>query len=61
LRDLGVSEIVIHTNNPDKIGQLSKNGIKVIRSIALEIKPNKFNRKYLAAKKQKLGHKLSRV
>ncbi len=61
LRDLGVSEVVILTNNPDKIQQLKKNGIKIIKRVALEIKPNKFNKKYLIAKKQKLGHKLSLV
>lgn len=61
LNYLGVSEIVILTNNPDKIEQLEKKGIKIIKRIPLETKPNKFNKKYLIAKKMKLGHLLSKV
>jgi 3,4-dihydroxy 2-butanone 4-phosphate synthase/GTP cyclohydrolase II len=61
LDDLGVREIVILTNNPDKIGQLKKKGIKIISRMPLETKPNKFNKKYLIAKKLKLGHLLSKV
>lgn len=61
LQDLGVREIVILTNNPDKIAQLKKKGIKITKRIPLETKPNKFNKKYLIAKKLKLGHLLSNV
>lgn len=61
LHDLEISEIILLTNNPDKVQQLSEKGIKIIKRIGLEVKPNKFNRKYLMTKKQKLGHKLSRV
>lgn len=61
LRDLGVSEIIILTNNPDKIDQLKKRGIKIIKRVPLETKPNKFNKEYLKAKKEKLGHLLSKV
>ncbi len=61
LRDLGVSEIIILTNNPDKIDQLKKRGIKIIKHVPLETKPSKFNKKYLKAKKEKLGHLLSKV
>lgn len=61
LRDLGVSEIIILTNNPDKIEQLRKKGITIIKRIPLETKPNKFNKNYLKAKKIKLGHLLTKV
>lgn len=61
LRDLGTPEIIILTNNPDKIRQLIKNGIRIKKRVPLEIKPNKHNRKYLLAKKQKLGHNLTRL
>lgn len=61
LHDLDISEIVILTNNPDKVDQLSKSGIKIVKRIALEIKPNKYNEKYLNVKRSKLGHLLKKV
>lgn len=61
LHDLGVSEIILLTNNPDKIDQLEKNGIRITKRIPLETKPHKYNADYLKVKKQKLGHRLTVV
>lgn len=61
LKSLGIAKINLLTNNPDKIKQLEKNGITVIKRIPLETTPNKFNKFYLSTKKNKLGHKLTRV
>lgn len=60
LKDLGISYIELLTNNPLKITELEKQNIK-ITCVPLEIKPNVVNRSYLAAKKKKLGHRLSLV
>ena len=61
LKDLGITKISLITNNPDKVEQLTKSGIEVVHTIPLEIAPNKFNKKYLMTKKQKLHHKLTLV
>lgn len=61
IKDMGISEINLLTNNPDKKSQLSEFGIKVVERIPLEIKPNKTNLKYLRTKKSKLNHQLKFV
>ena len=61
LKDLGISRVKLLTNNPEKLKQLEKHGIKVVKRIPLEVKPHKINKRYLLAKKRKLGHKLQLV
>ncbi|MHA1303837.1 MAG: bifunctional 3,4-dihydroxy-2-butanone-4-phosphate synthase/GTP cyclohydrolase II [Candidatus Heimdallarchaeaceae archaeon] len=61
LKDLGINEIKILTNNPDKISKLEKYNIKVTQRIALEINPNEQNYAYLKAKQEKMGHLLNIV
>ena len=58
LADLGIKNIKLMTNNPKKIEGLEKYGIKVVERIPLIIKPTTTNKKYLEAKKNKLGHYL---
>jgi len=61
LTDLGITKIKLITNNPDKEAQLVHYAIDVVERIPLEIEPNKYNKKYLETKKQKLHHKLTLV
>jgi 3,4-dihydroxy 2-butanone 4-phosphate synthase/GTP cyclohydrolase II len=49
------------TNNPRKFVGLQGYGLAVSEAVPLEIPPNDSTRKYLKAKKDKLGHKLSSV
>jgi 3,4-dihydroxy 2-butanone 4-phosphate synthase/GTP cyclohydrolase II len=58
LADLGLTTIRILTNNPKKISGLEGFGLRVIEQVAIEVPPNAENRRYLAAKKAKLGHRL---
>jgi|TARA_Y100000310_G_scaffold301317_1_gene337709 3,4-dihydroxy 2-butanone 4-phosphate synthase/GTP cyclohydrolase II len=58
LVDLGLKRIMLLTNNPKKIEGLGKYDIKIIKRVPLIIKPNGLNKKYLKAKKEKLGHYL---
>ncbi|MBI2651967.1 GTP cyclohydrolase II [Candidatus Woesearchaeota archaeon] len=58
LADLGLSTIRLLTNNPRKIEGLEKYGLKIVERIPIVIKSNKINKKYLRAKKEKLGHYL---
>ncbi|MCX7927984.1 MAG: bifunctional 3,4-dihydroxy-2-butanone-4-phosphate synthase/GTP cyclohydrolase II [Candidatus Omnitrophica bacterium] len=59
LADLGIKKIRLLTNNPRKIVGLEGYGLTVVERIPLEIEPNHLNYRYLKAKKEKLGHKLS--
>lgn len=61
LKDLGLSEIKILTNNLGKIVSLEGHGLKITKRICLETKPKKTNVKYLQTKKIKLGHLLNNV
>jgi len=61
LKDLGISQIRLLTNNPDKEHQLAEYGIEIVERIPLEIAPNSINNGYLRTKKQKLKHKLELV
>ncbi len=56
LVDLGLSTIRLLTNNPKKIVGLSGYGLKVNDLIPIEQQPHSYNRDYLRAKKEKLGH-----
>jgi 3,4-dihydroxy 2-butanone 4-phosphate synthase/GTP cyclohydrolase II len=58
LADLGLSTIRILTNNPKKISGLEGFGLTVVEQVPIEVPPNAENRRYLAAKRDKLGHRL---
>jgi 3,4-dihydroxy 2-butanone 4-phosphate synthase/GTP cyclohydrolase II len=58
LADLGLSTIRVLTNNPKKISGISGFGLEVVAQEPIEIQPNPENRRYLDAKREKLGHKL---
>lgn len=62
LRDLGVKSMRLLTNNPRKFIGLDGYGLSVTESLPLELAPStEFSRRYLKTKKDKLGHKLSKV
>lgn len=56
LRDLGLREIRLITNNPRKIVGLEGHGLKVIERVPLVTTRHEINEKYLRTKKEKLGH-----
>ncbi|MFL5922365.1 MAG: bifunctional 3,4-dihydroxy-2-butanone-4-phosphate synthase/GTP cyclohydrolase II [Gaiellaceae bacterium] len=58
LADLGLSTIRILTNNPKKISGLEGYGLTVTEQVPIELPPNAENRRYLAAKRERLGHQL---
>ncbi len=58
LRDLGLRQIRILTNNPKKISRLEVYGLDVTEQLPIQIKPNPHNRRYLQTKRDKLGHLL---
>jgi len=58
LRDLGLCDIRVMTNNPKKIYGIEGYGLHVVEEIPIRIEPGEHNRGYLEAKKTKLGHRL---
>ncbi len=58
LKSFNINAVRLLTNNPKKIQELEKYGIKVQR-VSLEVKSSRYNQKYLKTKKEKLGHLLS--
>ncbi len=56
LKDLGLSQLRLITNNPRKIVGLEGHGLCVIERISLSTPAHPHNAKYLKAKKEKLGH-----
>ncbi|MFC5269657.1 bifunctional 3,4-dihydroxy-2-butanone-4-phosphate synthase/GTP cyclohydrolase II [Adhaeribacter terreus] len=56
LRELGVSKMRLISNNPKKRTGLVGYGLEIVESLPIEIKPNEHNKKYLATKRDKLGH-----
>ena len=61
LRDLGVRKIRLMTNNPAKYVAIEGFGLQIVERVPLEIAPSKDTRRYLEAKKKKLGHILELV
>ncbi|WP_415449749.1 3,4-dihydroxy-2-butanone-4-phosphate synthase [Acetobacter syzygii] len=59
LRSLGVGQLDLLTNNPDKVRALESRGFVVRKRLGLEIPANTFNRAYLHAKRKRMGHHLS--
>jgi 3,4-dihydroxy 2-butanone 4-phosphate synthase / GTP cyclohydrolase II len=58
LAELGLSTIRILTNNPKKITCIEGFGLEVVEQVPIETTPRPQNSRYLATKRDKLGHKL---
>jgi 3,4-dihydroxy 2-butanone 4-phosphate synthase/GTP cyclohydrolase II len=59
LLDLGLRNLRILTNNPKKIVGIEGYGLRVVERVSLEIPATETNRRYLATKRDKLGHLFS--
>ncbi len=58
LADLGAKQLILMTNNPEKISGLDGFGIEIVGREAIEIKSNPINDRYLRTKCSKMGHLL---
>jgi GTP cyclohydrolase II len=58
LRDLGVAEVALLTNNPAKVQGLEAHGIRVVERVPLRAPSHEDNAQYLAVKARRLGHAL---
>jgi 3,4-dihydroxy 2-butanone 4-phosphate synthase/GTP cyclohydrolase II len=59
LKDLGVRQIRLLTNNPRKIKGLEGYGLEVVERVPIQMDFNEDNEGYLRTKKVKLGHLLN--
>lgn len=58
LVDLGLKNIRLLTNNPEKRAGLEGYGLKIVERVPIICQPNPYNLHYLETKQQKLGHLL---
>ncbi|MBD0380647.1 bifunctional 3,4-dihydroxy-2-butanone-4-phosphate synthase/GTP cyclohydrolase II [Paenibacillus sedimenti] len=58
LKDLGIRQLRLLTNNPRKIKGLEGYGLEVVERVAIQMEGKEHNLHYLHTKKQKLGHML---
>ncbi len=61
LRDLGVREIRLLTNNPKKVIGLDSYDLKIVDRLPIQVPSNPNNERYLRTKKDKLGHLLDEL
>jgi len=60
LRDLGIRNIRLLSNNPSKRKGLQGFGLEIVERVPMEIEPNQHNAHYLKTKRDKLGHDILR-
>ena len=58
LRAQGVTKMRLMSNNPTKRAGLIGYGLEVVENIPIEIESNPYNRSYLLAKRDKMGHQI---
>ena len=58
LADLGLTSIRLMTNNPAKRAGLEGYGLEIVERVPLQVRANKFDKRYLTVKKVKMGHLL---
>jgi 3,4-dihydroxy 2-butanone 4-phosphate synthase/GTP cyclohydrolase II len=61
LSDLGLRRLRVMSNNPRKYYGLQGHGLEMVERVPIEIAANPHNQRYLATKRDKLGHLLGQV
>ena len=61
LKLLGVTQVRLITNNPEKVAALESAGIAVIERVSAEVEPQESFERYLRTKHEKMGHILDGV
>ena len=61
LRDLGLRQLRLMTNNPKKIYGLEGFGLEIVERVPIEIAPHDGSRGYLKTKRDKMGHLLENL
>ena len=61
LKQLGATKIRLLSNNPEKVRQLERAGIRVVQRVPCQPRVSKISRAYLQIKKKKMGHWLDGI
>jgi GTP cyclohydrolase II len=56
LQQLGVKQIRLLSNNPQKVSAMEEAGIEVVERVSAEVEPHAQSAKYIKTKQEKLGH-----
>jgi GTP cyclohydrolase II len=56
LKALGVSQVRLMTNNPEKVSALESGGIQVVERLSAEVEPQETFAEYVRVKQEKMGH-----
>jgi GTP cyclohydrolase II len=56
LKTLGVTQVRLLSNNPEKVEALERAGVEVVERVPCEVTPSPHAEEYLKTKKEKLGH-----
>jgi len=56
LKSLGVTQVRLLSNNPDKVAALERGGVRVTERVPCEVAPSVHAEDYLKTKKEKMGH-----
>ena len=56
VKQLGVREVRLISNNLEKVAALENAGVKVVERVSAEVEPYEHSEKYLQTKKDKMGH-----
>lgn len=61
LKLMGVTQVRLMTNNPDKVAALETAGIQVVERISAEVESQESFERYLRTKQEKMGHLFENV
>ncbi len=59
LKSVGVNEVKLMTNNPEKVNGLKSLGIKVVEQLPHQVEMHEHNAAYLQTKADRMGHELN--
>jgi GTP cyclohydrolase II len=61
LKKLGAKKIRLLSNNPEKVRQIERSGVRVVERVPCQPRISKISRAYLKTKKRKMGHLLEGI
>ncbi len=56
LKALGITQVRLMSNNPDKVAALERGGVQVVERVPCEVAPTLHAEEYLKTKREKMGH-----
>jgi GTP cyclohydrolase II len=59
MKALGLKQVRLMSNNPEKVQAVEKAGIKVVERVSAEVEAYEFSEAYLRTKREKMGHLFS--